>query len=205
LRQVNAHVIGLQEVAYDPSNQRNVLADLARATGTHAIPGPTLLEPNGRYGNALLTRPTPGRIRRLNISRPGREPRGALIVTLSFQGVTINVISTHLGLLPGERCRQVQRLFPFFDHHTAGVTVLMGDFNEWFKWARPLRLIRRRFGNQPAPATFPSRRPVLALDRIWVHPPDARVALYPYASSLSKIASDHLPIVAEIDLSKHLS
>ncbi|WP_419656117.1 endonuclease/exonuclease/phosphatase [Desulfosarcina variabilis str. Montpellier] len=200
LQQMDAHVIGLQEVAYDTRAPHNVLTDIARATQTEAIPGPTLLEHSGRYGNALLTRTMPEKIRRLNISCPGREPRGALIVSFQWDGVAVNVISTHLGLMPSERRRQMQRLRPFFLPPGSGITILMGDFNEWFRWALPLRLIRRRFGNQPAPLTFPSRRPLLALDRIWVHPADALVDLTPHVSPLSKIASDHLPLVADVDI-----
>ncbi len=205
LQQMDAHVIGLQEVAYDPARPKNVLTDIARATRTEAIPGPTLLEQSGMYGNALLTRVTPHRIHRLNISCPGREPRGALIVSFKWEGATVNVISTHLGLMPAERRRQIQRLLPFIDPPDVGATILMGDFNEWFKWAQPLRLIRRRFGDQPAPPTFPSRRPLLALDRIWVYPTNTLAGLVPHISSLSRIASDHLPLVADVDISGRFS
>lgn len=200
LMQMDAHVIGLQEVAYDPTRPHNVLTDIARATQTEAIPGPTLLEKSGNYGNALLTCVPPHSIRRLNISCPGREPRGALIVRFEWDGVAVNVISTHLGLMPAERRRQMQWLLRFLDPPRVGITILMGDFNEWFKWSSPLRLIKRRFGDQPAAPTFPSRRPLLALDRIWVHPSDALAGLAPHISSLSQIASDHLPLVADVDI-----
>ena len=39
-----------------------------------------------------------------------REPRGALDVDLDIDGRTVRVVVTHLGLLPGERRKQVRRL-----------------------------------------------------------------------------------------------
>ena len=74
----------------------------------------------------------------------------------------------------------------------------MGDLNEWFLWGRPLRWLHRHFENTPAPATFPSRLPVLALDRIWVKPRHLLRQLTVHTSRLARRASDHLPLVAEI-------
>jgi len=72
--------------------------------------------------------------------------------------------------------------------------VLMGDLNEWFLWGRPLRWLRAHFGRAPAPATFPARRPVLALDRIWVEPRRLRTGLAVHSTTLARSASDHLPV-----------
>ena len=80
------------------------------------------------------------------------------------------------------------------------MTVLMGDFNEWFNWARPLRWLTLRFGGLPAPATFPSRQPLLALDRIWVNPPQNVIDLYSHRSPTAANASDHLPLVANLGI-----
>ena len=198
LQDINADVTALQEVAFDPSGPNNILANLARSMDAQAIAGPTLLEKKGRYGNAILSRLVPERVDRLDISVPGREPRGVLAVTLRLNGSSIRIVTTHLGLRPRERRYQIRRLLPLLDDPQADVTILLGDFNEWLLWGRPLRWVNRRFGSLPAPATFPSRRPLLALDRIWVNPADRLISLHHHRHVSTAVASDHLPLVAQV-------
>jgi endonuclease/exonuclease/phosphatase family metal-dependent hydrolase len=76
--------------------------------------------------------------------------------------------------------------------------VLMGDINEWFVWGRPPRWLVSHFQRAPAPATFPSRRPIVALDRIWIRPRRRLLEVRAHESPLARIASDHLPLVARI-------
>lgn len=198
LRDINADVTALQEVAFDPSAPKNILKDLARSLDAQAIAGPTLLEKKGHYGNAILSRLVPERVDRLDISVPGREPRGALAVKLRANVSSIRIVTTHLGLRPRERRYQIRRLLPLLDDPQADVTILLGDFNEWLLWGRPLRWVNRRFGSLPAPATFPSRRPLLALDRIWVNPADRLISLHHHRHVSTAVASDHLPLVAQV-------
>ena len=198
LQDINADVTALQEVAFDPGGPKNILANLARSLDAQAIAGPTLLEKKGRYGNAILSRLVPERVDRLDISVPGREPRGVLAVTLRLDGSSVRIVATHLGLRPRERRYQIHRLLPLLDDPQADVTILLGDFNEWLLWGRPLRWINRRFGSLPAPATFPSRRPLLALDRIWVNPADRLISLHRHRHVSTAVASDHLPLVAQV-------
>ena len=62
-----------------------------------------------------------------------------------------------------------------------------------------LRWLHAHFRNiPPAPPTFPARRPVFALDRIWVSPSGGVTRLARHSSSLARVASDHLPLVADI-------
>jgi endonuclease/exonuclease/phosphatase family metal-dependent hydrolase len=198
LRRIDADVVALQEVAYAADQSRNLLRRLAEAADAEAIAGPTLLRATGHYGNALLTRLTPTTVERLDISIPGREPRGAIMATLEVGGRPLHVITTHLGLLPGERRRQFRRLLTFVAARAAPPTILLGDFNEWLSWSRPLRQVRRYFGRVSAPATFPSWRPVMALDRLWIRPAQLLTGLCVYRTPAARTASDHLPLVAEV-------
>jgi endonuclease/exonuclease/phosphatase family metal-dependent hydrolase len=75
----------------------------------------------------------------------------------------------------------------------------MGDLNEWFLWGRPLRWLHVQFRRTPAPATFPARLPVFALDRFWVRPRVLLDHLVVHSSPLARAASDHLPLVATLD------
>jgi endonuclease/exonuclease/phosphatase family metal-dependent hydrolase len=77
--------------------------------------------------------------------------------------------------------------------------VLLGDLNEWLLWGQPLRWLHAYFKETPAPATFPARFPLFALDRVWVRPRSALVHLAANASELARRASDHLPITAVLE------
>jgi hypothetical protein len=75
----------------------------------------------------------------------------------------------------------------------------MGDFNEWWLWGRPLRAIKAIFGHTPALPTFPSFRPALALDRIWIRHTGRLKSIAVHRTRLSARASDHLPLKAVVE------
>lgn len=199
LRALDADVIALQELRWRPWDALHVLGDLAARLGYAPLAGPTLLRPDGHYGNALLTRLPVARVRLEDLSVPGREPRGALGAVLRAGAASLTVIATHLGLAPWERRRQMQRLLAFV-RASDKPAVLLGDLNEWFLWGRPLRWLRRHFGRTPAPATFPARWPVFALDRIWVEPARLLERIEVHRAAPAKEASDHLPLRATLAL-----
>jgi endonuclease/exonuclease/phosphatase family metal-dependent hydrolase len=200
LRALDADLVALQEVAFNPGAPDDILQFLAEAAGAKAIAGPTLLEAKGRYGNAILSRIEPREVRRADISVPGRESRGVLQLVLETTAATVSVLATHLGLSVRERRRQMARLALLLDESVSEVTVLLGDFNEWRPWGRSLRRLKRRFAPVWAPPTFPSRRPLLALDRIWVHPVHHLTSLQVFKGAQARMASDHLPLVADLSL-----
>ena len=205
LKELAADVIALQEVPLGP-RPYDLLEFLQKATGMHALAAPTLVNKvNGAYGNALLTRHKVLSSQRLDISVPGYQPRGAIDVSLDCRlpgfEEPLRVIGTHLGLRPGERRLQVPRLLDAIDERDKkGITptVLMGDINEWFLWGRPLRWLHAHFRQPRAIATFPSGCPLFALDRIWVRPSHLIMHMGAHRSVLSRIASDHLPLVADL-------
>lgn len=199
LREVDADVYALQEIeAHDDG--ADMLAWLGRELGFQAVPGTTLKRHDGRFGNGLLTR-CPVKDKRLaDLSWRGREARGAIAVDLDCGGHRLRVVATHLGLRPAERRDQVQQLLHLFKEHPHERSVLMGDLNEWFLWGRPLRRLHRHFDETPSPATFPSRLPLLALDRVWTHPRAMLRRLTVHKSALARRASDHLPLVATLDI-----
>lgn len=70
--------------------------------------------------------------------------------------------------------------------------------NEWMLWGRPLRWLRRHFPPTPDIRTWPARFPVFALDQFLVRPRIALKSLRSHRSDMARIASDHLPIVADL-------
>ncbi len=200
LREVQADVVALQEVAYRTDAVGDVPGYLAAATEAEVIRGETLRDERGPYGNAVLSRAPVARIDRLDFSTRGREPRGAIDLDLRLGDVTAQVLATHLGLRPRERRYQISRLLASVDASRADVQIVVGDFNELLRWGRPLRALERTFGRIPAPPTFPSGRPWLALDRVWAKPAQVLRNVRAHRSTVARMASDHLPLVAELDL-----
>jgi endonuclease/exonuclease/phosphatase family metal-dependent hydrolase len=199
LRELDADAVALQELQWRPDDAMHLLQQLALKLGYAALAGPTLLRAEGHYGNAVLTRLPVLDTATVDLSVPGREPRGALLALLETPAGPLRLIATHLGLRPYERRLQMRRLLAL-PREKVAATVLLGDLNEWFLWGRPLRWLHARFGHAPAPASFPARRPLLALDRIWVEPRPILRELRAHASPLARVASDHVPLRAVLEL-----
>jgi endonuclease/exonuclease/phosphatase family metal-dependent hydrolase len=199
LREIDADVVALQEVESRPGHDLDALCFLARQTGARAIFGLTRVRENKHFGNALLTRLPPLAIRHHDLSVPDREPRAALDVDLKTEDCVLQLVTTHLGLRRAERCEQVSRLLPLFRPESRDLVVLAGDLNEWFLRSRPLRELRQLFLNTPHRPTWPARAPLLALDRIWVHPFRALRRLATHNTTVARVASDHLPLTAELE------
>ncbi len=200
LRELDADVVALQEVDHHHVDGYDLLDYLAAKTGLTAIAGPTLLRESRHYGNAILTKLPILTVNRVDLTIPGREPRGALDVTLDGRERHVQVVATHLGLKPWERRQQVRQLLKLFDIGSKDIYVLLGDLNEWFLWGRPLRWLHGHFLSTPHIATYPSRQPFMALDRLWVHPRRRLAKLEVHVSSLARIASDHLPLKGTIEI-----
>ncbi len=198
LFEMHADVVALQEVDLMEPSGLQLLPWLAARTGMTAISGPVRSRGPCEYGNAILTRFPVAQVRRWDLSVGLHEARGALDVDLRFQGRAVHVVTTHLGLWPQERPVQAERLLKLFAPNRHDLTILMGDLNEWNVRGKALRGVGRLFGAASAPATFPARCPILPLDRIWIAPVGALVGLTVHDTPLSRVSSDHLPIMAEI-------
>ena len=198
LHEIGADIIALQEVPLGGTRTPNVLHELQEATGFVAAEGPACDRPERRYGNAVLSRYPILSVRAIDLSFGSREPRGALDADVNCHGHLLRVVATHLGLRPAERQDQIRRLLQTFDTEEMPV-ILLGDINEWFVWGKALRTLVSHFQAVPAPRTFPSRRPLFALDRIWIRPRHRLVHVDVHATPLARVASDHLPLIAHID------
>ncbi len=199
IKELQADIIALQEVALGAPGL-NMLNYLRSACGMDGIAGPTLVTPHGDYGNAILSRCRATEVRRLDLNVARREPRGALDVEFDCDSQRLRVIATHLGLRPAERRAQIRQLLLSLRNASPMPTVLIGDLNEWFLWGRPVRWLHLHFKRTPAPPTFPAGWPLFALDRVWVKPRRVLRRVTVHASALARVASDHLPLTAVLDL-----
>lgn len=166
-----------------------------------------------QYGDAILTcfperlvqvGPLPGYapIRAL-------EPRGALWVEVEVAGVPVQIINTHLGLVPKEQQIQAAHLAgPAWLQHPQrrGPTILLGDFNAtgtstvYRTFRRALSPARALAEAKRPNATFPSRMPVLRIDHLFVSPEIRVTDVFAPFSPTTRVASDHLPLVMDFEV-----
>jgi len=200
IRDSGAQIVGLQEVYSDTSGAEELhqMNYLAGATGLRPVSGPSIERQNGHYGNVLLTSHRILAVRKINLTYHSCEPRGAIDVDLDIDGERVRVIVTHLGLHGSERRYQVGKILAALAHRPGESVIVMSDFNEWMPVGRSLRWIHSRLGKTALIRTFPSAFPIFALDRIWVSPPQALIALTCVKTPLTRTASDHLPLKAII-------
>lgn len=202
LAELDADIVALQE-ADERLGDRVGLLDLdALAKSTDLVPvhSPQGTRSHGWHGNLILARS--GIVESVKtIHLPGLEPRGALIVDLDIKGVQLRVIAAHFGLLRRSRKRQANALLEA-THGVLRPTIILGDLNEWRVNTRSSLLsLLPHFGplNAIVPS-FPSRFPLLALDRILARPQTMISSIEVHVSPLARVASDHLPLKARLHL-----
>lgn len=203
IRALDADLLALQEVECGPALEGPAqLAQLAAVTGLIAVPGPVDESRRRGFGNALLTRGRVREVRNHNLGVPGLEIRAALDVDLELHGRALRVVGTHLGLLGRERRQQVMQLCAVLARGEEP-TLLLGDFNEWRASDHTLGPLHALLGAVSVrPRTFPSRRPMAALDRVWCRPRRGLLTVRVHDDRLARVASDHLPVVASVLLER---
>lgn len=165
-----------------------------------------------KYGDAILSHLPMQLIKADSLPAPSPdstlEPRGALWVTVEVNGITVNIINTHLGLSASERILQVEALLgdEWLNHpRCRSPVVLCGDFNA-MPTSRVYRLLRNRLDDSQvrmptrAKGTFYSRFPTVRIDHIFIDRETEVTAIEVPRSRLLQLASDHLPLLAELSI-----
>ncbi len=176
-----------------------------------------------RYGDAVLTRLPERRVKAGALpGHPGHrafralEPRGALWLAIEVDGAEVQVLNTHLGLVPAEQAAQAAALAgPEWLGHPdcRAPTILVGDLNA-VVGSRALRRLMarmqdaRRLARDAGGAdddvgrlaTFPSRMPLVAIDHILISAGIAVGRMSAPRDRLTAVASDHAPLVMDFDV-----
>jgi endonuclease/exonuclease/phosphatase family metal-dependent hydrolase len=204
IREIGPDVIALQE-ADQRFGERSGLLDLPRLrleTGLMPVPVASKPKSHGWRGNVLLFRE--GIVRDVHqVALPGLEPRGALVAEIDLESREgLRVIAAHLGLLRWARRQQADMILDIIGRREERPTLLMGDFNEWrLGPGSALTRLESVFGPLPPPIpSFPARMPVLSLDRIMANRSDLIAEMAVHDTPLARKASDHLPLIARVDL-----
>jgi endonuclease/exonuclease/phosphatase family metal-dependent hydrolase len=208
-------VVALQEldVGRARSHGMHQAQRIAQCLGMEFQFHPALHLEGERYGEAILTHlphrlvkagPLPGLT-----DKPHLEPRGALWVAVDLYGKEVQIINTHLGLNRHERRAQVEALLSgdwLANEQCHEPVILCGDFN-----ALPLsstcRRLCSRFRDVQVEAqhhrpqrTYSGRFPTLRIDHILISPGLEVTGIKVPRSELARLASDHLPLVAEVHI-----
>ena len=205
LREVHADVIALQEAdrrigAREAVLPRALIDDSPWRVAQVAKRAQSM----GWHGNAILVR------RDLEIAEchaldmPTIEPRGAACAVIASGAARFRVIGTHLDLSGLRRRDQVRSLMRFAGTQGAMPTLILGDFNQWGHSTGAMREFASDWSLIAPGPTYPSRAPLARLDRI-VHCGGWRCrAAAVHHSALAAVASDHLPIHADLELASQV-
>lgn len=164
--------------------------------------------PAGHHGNAILSKFPITTYENHDVSVNRHEARGVLHCVLETpdRDLRLHAICVHLGLRESHRRHQLQRLCELVRRSVPSgeALVVAGDFNDWRLKAGSqltecgLQEVFASAHGHPV-KTFPAQCPLLRLDRIYVsnvmsHQPVA-MSRRPWNR-----LSDHLPLVAEIEV-----
>jgi len=202
--EIGADILALQE-ADTRFGTRKGLLDLDRIRrdlGLISVPLDGPGDAHGWHGNLLLVRNAlVQEVHQLML--PGLEPRGAMVTDLKIAGQPLRVVNAHLGLLPRSRAAQARAMIDKIGQLEGRPTLLLGDLNEWRGGGAALQTLGQHFQIAEALPSFPSRYPLLALDRMMLSPHGELLDVSAHDSPLSRRASDHLPIKARLRLGSH--
>jgi endonuclease/exonuclease/phosphatase family metal-dependent hydrolase len=163
-----------------------------------------------QYVNEILSRYPLIESSNVDLSIRWKKKRSALhgVIRVRHDDVdrTIHLFNMHLGLARFERRIQLQKFMdchPFAHLHTDTPIIVGGDLNDVYgglgKDLEPagFRGIAKR------PLTFPAWGPVRSLDAIFVRGMVDFLKLSRCDSQLARRASDHRPLVADLQLRPH--
>ena len=164
--------------------------------GWTSVAARTLAARDGHYGHIVLSRWPIESLGELDLSVRWREPRKAIVGAVQSPAGRIVVVAAHLGLLPFERRRQLARLKERIADIPDRPIVVLGDFNDFPGRGLAERTLSPPLTSTPELPTYPSRLPLLPLDRIWFSDPLELKTIATLRDAGP--ASDHLPLLASL-------
>lgn len=179
-----------------------------------AFAGNVPMRGGGIYGNAVLSRFALSDVANVDLTFPPKKRRSALFARcrLHRPGTgrehvrSLVVCSLHLGLAGIERRLQVRQLLataPLARLHRRTPLALAGDFNDL--WGTLGRRLLEPAGLRGLPRelpTFPAYAPLRALDALYLRGDVRLLAAHTPHSLAARRASDHLPLVADLEVAR---
>ena len=218
VRKIGADVVFLQEVTGSHTDHANKFDNypdtphyefLADSIWPDFAYGRNAVYDKGDHGNAVMSKFPIVRFENHDVSISGPERRGLLHCELQIPGRSVNLhaICVHLSLTESHRTLQMDKLCQLVATQVppAAPLVVAGDFNDWRHRAKDqlakgagLHEVFVQATGHPA-RTFPARKPLLRLDRIYVRNAIGHKPVVLPHKPWSHL-SDHAPLAAEIEL-----
>ena len=196
INQLSADVVAIQEADRRLGDRAAAIPrDLIdRETDFKVVPVADGDQSIGWHGNAVLVRYDlkVTSVKQLELS--GLEPRGAVRVDIDA-GIKTTVVATHLGLMRRHRRRQTSEIAKALE--SVDRPIIVGDFNEW-RANFGLEAFVGRYEVHAPGRSFHASRPIAALDRLAITSASEIVNSGVEEGPIAKVASDHLPIWADI-------
>jgi endonuclease/exonuclease/phosphatase family metal-dependent hydrolase len=174
---------------------------------------PSIKVEEGGYGNAILSRPALRLVKAGPLPtepcHPFFERRGAIWVEIEIAGSKVQIIATHFGLNRKERISQAEAITgpEWLGHPDCRAPVILcGDFNSLPR-SSPYRRVTRHLhdvqsalkGTRPKP-TWPVQFPLMRIDHLFISPDLTVRSVTVPRTSLTRLASDHLPLMVTLEL-----
>jgi len=206
IRGFEPDVIALQEVIGAGPASAGHAEELGALLGMGWVMAPTRHLRGHLFGNVVLSRLPIRHHSQYDLSWKTCEPRGCQRVDIAVGNETLHLYNVHLGTAVLERRHQASRLATILTDRRVGTPkIVLGDFNEWLRgWATTMlserlqsvdlraHLKRRR--------TYPGVFPVLHLDHIYYEGDLEVTQVQLPRTRLALMASDHLPLVADVSI-----
>ena len=172
--------------------------------------GSNVIYDHGHHGNAILSQFPIEHSHNQDVTHHRFERRGLLHCVINIPGWTtpLHCVCVHLSLFARSRRKQMDALATYLESITAtgSPLIIAGDFNDWRNEADGLLSERLGLtevfggtgGDGGSPGrSFPAKRPVLRLDRIYVRGFSVKLATMHFGDPWSKI-SDHAALSAQL-------
>jgi endonuclease/exonuclease/phosphatase family metal-dependent hydrolase len=205
LATIDPDVVALQEVIGPGLTGPGHAEQLGAALGMGWVMAPTRELRRHQFGNVVLSRFPIREHARFDLSWKTCEPRCSQRVAIDLgEAGTLQVYNVHLGTALLERRYQAPRLASWIqDRRVPDPKIILGDFNEWGRGLVADVLAERfrsidLYPHLKRRRTYPGFFPVLHLDHIYFsgHVEVRKIELP--RSRLALVASDHLPLVADV-------
>jgi endonuclease/exonuclease/phosphatase family metal-dependent hydrolase len=199
LNALDADIVALQEVDHrlPPRPEALPRTLIEGETDFGVLPfapeGPSL----GWHGQTMLVRRgiVVEKVRRLLL--PGLEPRGAILAELGPEYGGLRIVGVHLGLIRRYRRMQFAAIRAAISRRGDRPTAILGVFNDWSALGGADALGPSFRLHAPGPS-FPSPRPIGALDRVALSTGLHLVTAGVHRLAPAALASDHLPVWVDV-------
>lgn len=203
LGELGADIVAIQEAdrrfgVRTPTLPTEPLRDQA---GLAPVPTPPSSPSSGHHGNAILIGKDAEVVATTPLDLPSLEPRGAMIADIAVRGVALTVVAVHLGLRASDRLRQAEAILAeIAKDRDPRRTVILGDMNAWSASSKAMAALAADYQPNTPLKTFHSAMPMAPLDRIFLGRDFLFGRTFVHRSAVADIASDHLPVCADITL-----